>query len=74
MAKIKIALVDDELTARNTIKKYLEDSENYEVVADFQNGKTALESLRKKPGGHYSVRYADAGNEWCGIDEEHTYH
>ena len=31
MAKIKIALVDDELTARNTIKKYLEDSEIYEV-------------------------------------------
>lgn len=47
MAKIKIALVDDELTARNTIKKYLEDSEIYEVVADFQNGKTALEWLRK---------------------------
>ena len=47
MAKIKIVLVDDELTARNTIKKYLEDSEVYEVAADFQNGKTALEWLRE---------------------------
>lgn len=47
MAKIKIALVDDELTARNTIKKYLENNETYEIAADFQSGKTALEWLRK---------------------------
>ena len=47
MAKIKIVLVDDELTARNTIKKYLEDSSTYEVAADFANGKAVLEWLRK---------------------------
>ena len=47
MAKIKIVLVDDELTARNTIKKYLEDSSTYEVEADFANGKAVLEWLRK---------------------------
>lgn len=46
MEKVKIAVVDDELTARNIIKKYLEDNPFYEVVADFQNGKTALEWLR----------------------------
>ena len=47
MAKIKIVLVDDELTARNTIKRYLEGSSTYEVVADFANGKAVLEWLRK---------------------------
>lgn len=47
MAKIKLALVDDELISRNTIKKYLEGNEFYEIAADFQNGKMALEWLRK---------------------------
>lgn len=47
MQKIKIILVDDELTSRNTIKKYLENNDTYEVVADFVNGKNALEWLRK---------------------------
>lgn len=47
MAKIKIILVDDELTSRNMIKKYLEDNPVYEITADFQNGKLALEWLRK---------------------------
>lgn len=42
-----MALVDDELISRNMIKKYLEDSAEYEIAADFQNGKTALEWLRK---------------------------
>lgn len=46
MQRIKIILVDDELTSRNTIKNYLEDNDTYEVVADFVNGKTALEWLR----------------------------
>lgn len=47
MEKIKLALVDDDLTSRNAIKKYLEGNEDYEVAADFQSGKTALEWLRK---------------------------
>ena len=47
MDKIKIAIVDDELTARNAIKSYLEDSAAYEVVVDFANGKSALEWFRK---------------------------
>lgn len=47
MEKIKLALVDDELTSRNQIKKFLEGNEAYEVAADFQSGKTALEWLRK---------------------------
>ncbi len=46
MAKIKVVLVDDELTARNTIKAYLAFHNTYEVIADFNNGKTALEWLR----------------------------
>lgn len=46
MEKIKLVIVDDELTSRNALKKYLENSEIYEVIADFQNGKTALEWLR----------------------------
>lgn len=47
MEKIKLVIVDDELTSRNTIKKYLEKNEVYEVAADFQNGKSALEWMRK---------------------------
>ena len=47
MATIKLALVDDELMSRNTIKKYLEGNGTYEIAADFQNGKMALEWLRK---------------------------
>ncbi len=47
MGLIKIAIVDDELTSRNTIKKYLEGNQVYEVAADFPNGKPALEWLRK---------------------------
>ncbi len=47
MGLIKVAIVDDELTSRNTIKKYLEHNQVYEVAADFPNGKSALEWLRK---------------------------
>lgn len=47
MEKIRLALVDDELTSRNMIKKYLDNNMEYEVAADFQDGKAALEWLRK---------------------------
>ena len=47
MAKIKLIVVDDELTSRNTIKTYLQNDKDYEVVADFSDGKTALEWLRE---------------------------
>ena len=46
MAKIKLMIVDDELISRNTIKKLLEKNESYEVVADFSDGKAALDWLR----------------------------
>ena len=52
MEKIQLVLVDDELSSRNTIKKYLEENDIYEIIADFKNGKTALDWLRKN-----SVRY-----------------
>lgn len=39
MEKIQLVLVDDELSSRNTIKKYLEENDTYEIIADFQNGK-----------------------------------
>ena len=44
--KIRIMIVDDELTSRNTIKGMLKDSGRYEVAADFSEGKAALEWLR----------------------------
>lgn len=47
MAKIKLILVDDELTSRNTIKNFLKDSTGYEVVADFSDGKSALTWMRE---------------------------
>lgn len=46
MAKIKLVIVDDELTSRNTIKDFLSGNELYEVAADFSDGKRALEWLR----------------------------
>ena len=47
MNRIRILIVDDELTSRNTIKKLLEGSEIYEVAGDFSNGKMALDWLRQ---------------------------
>ncbi len=47
MNKITIAMVDDELTARNTVKKLLEKDPLYELSADFSSGKALLEWLRK---------------------------
>lgn len=47
MNRIRIIVVDDELTCRNTIKKLLKDNEIYEVAGDFPNGKMALDWLRK---------------------------
>ena len=47
MSKIKLILVDDELTSRNTIKNFLMNNEEYEMVADFSDGKSALDWLRK---------------------------
>lgn len=44
--KIRIAIVDDELTSRNTIKKMLADSDRYEVMGVFSDAKTALEWIR----------------------------
>lgn len=45
--KIRIAIVDDELTSRNLIKRMLEDNDTYEVTAEFSDPKAALEWLRK---------------------------
>lgn len=47
MNKIKVVIVDDELTSRNTIKGLLSDSAEYEVVADFSGGRQALGWLRE---------------------------
>lgn len=47
MSKIKLILVDDELTSRNTIKNFLMNNKEYEIVADFSDGKSALDWLRK---------------------------
>ena len=43
--KIKIILVDDDLTSRNTIKTLLLGSQVYEVVCDFSDPKEALNWL-----------------------------
>lgn len=47
MSKIKLILADDELTSRNTIKNYLKDDPDYEIVADFSDGRSALNWLRE---------------------------
>ena len=46
MEKIKLAIIDDELISRNMIKKLIQNNEQYEVVADFADGKSAVEWLR----------------------------
>lgn len=46
MSKIRLAIVDDDLTSRNTIKKLLENDDIYEVTADFSTGKATVEWLR----------------------------
>ena len=46
MEKIKLAIIDDELISRNMIKKLIQDDEQYEIVADFADGKSAVEWLR----------------------------
>lgn len=47
MKKIRLAVVDDELTGRNTIKRLLEGHPLYEVTADFASGRAALDWLRR---------------------------
>lgn len=49
MGKIRLIIVDDELTSRNEIKSYLQNQDIYEVVEDFHSGKQALEWLREHP-------------------------
>ena len=46
MEKIKLAIIDDELLSRNMIKKLIQDNEQYEVAADFADGKSAVNWLR----------------------------
>ena len=46
MEKIKLAIIDDELLSRNMIKKLIQGNEQYEVAADFADGKSAVEWLR----------------------------
>ena len=46
MEKIKLVIIDDELISRNMIKKLIQDDEQYEIVADFADGKSAVEWLR----------------------------
>ncbi len=46
MEKIKLAIIDDELISRNMIKKLIQGNEQYEVAADFADGKSAVEWLR----------------------------
>ena len=47
MIKVKVIIVDEEITGRNTIKRLLENNLEYEIVADFSEGKAAIEWLRK---------------------------
>lgn len=47
MLKIKLLIVDDELTSRNTLKGLLRGSDDYEVAADFADARQALAWLRE---------------------------
>lgn len=45
--KLKLIIVDDELTSRNLIKSLICDSTQYEVVADFADARLAIDWLRE---------------------------
>lgn len=47
MNRIKIVAVDDDLTSRNLIKSYLAGNTEFEVAADFADGKSAIDWLRE---------------------------
>jgi YesN/AraC family two-component response regulator len=44
--KIGVIVVDDEFSSRSIIKHFLFDSSNYEILSDFEDGKSALEWLQ----------------------------
>jgi DNA-binding NarL/FixJ family response regulator len=45
-ALITVVLVDDHKIIRNLYKKYLESSQHFSVIADFEDGVTAIEALK----------------------------
>lgn len=47
MNKIQIVVVDDDMAARSTIKRHLQQHPLYEVAADFQDGRAALAWIRQ---------------------------
>ena len=47
MNKIRIVVVDDDMAARSTIKRHLQQHPLYEVAADFQDGRAALAWIRQ---------------------------
>lgn len=47
MLKLKLIMVDDEIIGRNTIKNILKNDPEYEIVADFSDGRSALNWLQK---------------------------
>lgn len=44
---IKCILVDDEPQARKLLKKYIEDAQSFELLAEFSNSSEALENIEK---------------------------
>ena len=46
MKRITLAIVDDDMVSRSSIKKYLENSDRYEIVMEFIDGKGLLNWLR----------------------------
>lgn len=45
-ALISVILVDDHKIIRNLYKKYLESSQQFTVIADFEDGVTAIEAVK----------------------------
>ncbi len=74
MEKIQLVLVDDELSSRNTIKKYLEENDIYEIIADFKNGKTALDWLRKNSVDIFLCHMHMSEMDAAGIHAQCTYY
>ena len=46
MKRITLAIVDDDMVSRSSIKKYLENSDKYEIVMEFIDGKGLLNWLK----------------------------
>ncbi len=61
---LRIILVDDHTDFRSTFRQLLERKENYQVIAEAENGDQAIQLVEELNHGSHLYRYHDARNGW----------